>query len=68
MVIDYHCLRDSDVPDGWPPVIPSSRRLQRFVYHQTRDFIRGVSSHVSIGAASKHDKPLDHYFIQCGRR
>jgi hypothetical protein len=67
VVVDYHRVPDSAVPEGWPPVIPNSRGLQRFVYHQTRDFIRGVSTHVSIGAAFKRDKPLDHYFILCRR-
>jgi len=40
-------------------------RLQRFVYHQTRDFMRRVSRHVSIWAAFKRERPLDHYFVLC---
>jgi hypothetical protein len=26
-----------------------------------------VSTHVSIGAAFKRDRPLDHYFVLCRR-
>src|SRR5262249_50745644 len=65
VVIDYHQIPESDVAAGWPPVIPNSQGLQRFVFYQTRDFIRRVSTHVSIGAAFKRDKPLDHYFVLC---
>jgi hypothetical protein len=43
--------------------VPNSRGLQRFVYHRTRDFMRRVSRHVTIGAAYKGESPLDHYFV-----
>jgi hypothetical protein len=65
VVIDYYQVPDGAVAEGWPEVIPNSQRLQRFVYHQTRDFMRRVSTHVSIGAAYKREKPLDHYFVLC---
>jgi hypothetical protein len=29
--------------------------------------MRRVSAHVSIGAAFKRERPLDHYFILCRR-
>ena len=51
------------VPDGWPRVRPNSQGLQYFVYHRTRDFMRRVSKTVSIGAAYKVERPLDHYFL-----
>jgi hypothetical protein len=54
---------DAPVADGWPAVLRNDQRLQRFVYHQTRDFMRRVSEHVSIGAAFKRERPLDHYFV-----
>ena len=44
---------------------PNSEGLQRFIYMGTRDFMRRVSEHVSIGAAYKGEKPLDHYFTLC---
>jgi hypothetical protein len=67
VVIDYFQVPDGAVADGWPPVVPNDWRLQRFVYHETRDFMRRVSGHVSIGAAFKRERPLDHYFVLCRR-
>jgi hypothetical protein len=46
-------------------VIPNTQGLQRFVYHKTRDFMRRLSTHVTIGAAFKEEKAHDHYFILC---
>ena len=56
---------DGPIPSSWPPVKPNSEGLQRFVYAGTRDFMRKVSDHVSIGTAYKGDKALDHYFTLC---
>jgi hypothetical protein len=67
VVVDYFQVPDGRLPDGWPEVVANDWRLQRFVYHQTRDFMRRVSTHVSIGAAFKHERPLDHYFVLCRR-
>jgi len=67
VVVDYFEVPAHPVVDGWPRVVPNGRGLQRFVYHQTRDFLRAVSAHVSIGAAFKRDRPLDHYFVLCRR-
>ena len=65
VVVDYFQIPDGDVAPGWPPVVDNHWRLQRFVYEGTRDFMRRVSAHVSIGAAFKGDRPLDHYFVLC---
>ncbi|MFT3764932.1 MAG: hypothetical protein QM820_05355 [Minicystis sp.] len=65
IVIDYFQVPDGPVADGWPKVVPNSKGLQVFVYNKTRDFMRRVSQHVSIGAAYKVEKALDHYFILC---
>ena len=54
---------DGAVPSDWPKVVPNTQGLQRFIYHGTRDFMRRVSQHVSIGAAYKGEKKLDHYFV-----
>jgi hypothetical protein len=67
VVVDYFQVPDAPVAPGWPRVVPNSRGLQRFVYHGTRDFVRRVSEHVSIGAAYKGERALDHYFILCRR-
>ncbi len=62
IVVDYFEVPDKAVAAGWPQVIPNSKGLQRLVYFHTRDFMRRVSKQVSIGAAHKEEKPLDHYF------
>ncbi len=68
VVIDYFQVPDGPVADSWPKVIPNSKGLQMFVYNGTRDYMRLVSKHVSIGAAYKGEKALDHYFILCRDR
>jgi hypothetical protein len=67
VVVDYFQVPDGAVAAGWPAVVANDWRLQRFVYNQTRDFMRRVSRHVSIGAAFKRERPLDHYFTLCRR-
>ncbi len=67
VVIDYFQVPDGRVPEGWPAVVPNTKGLQRFVYHRTRDFMRHVSAHVTIGAAYREEVPLDHYFVLCRR-
>jgi hypothetical protein len=67
VVVDYFRVPDGPVPGGWPKVVPNSRGLQRFVFNGTRDFLRRVSAEVSIGAAFKGEKPLDHFFTLCRR-
>ena len=68
VVIDYFQVPAStEVAASWPPIVDNSWRLQRFVYHQTRDFMRRVSRHVSVGAAFKRERPLDHFFVLCRR-
>ncbi|MCB9661067.1 MAG: hypothetical protein R3B40_23905 [Polyangiales bacterium] len=64
-VVDYFQHPDGAVAPQWPRVRPNSEGLQRFIYMGTRDFMRRVSEHVSIGAAYKGEKPLDHYFTLC---
>jgi hypothetical protein len=67
IVVDYFQVPDGEVASGWPRVVGNDWRLQKLVYDQTRDFMRRVSKHVSIGAAFKREKPLDHYFVLCRR-
>jgi hypothetical protein len=62
IVVDYFQVPDAAVAEGWPQVVPNEKGLQKLVYHHTRDFMRKVSKHVSIGSAHKEEKPLDHYF------
>jgi hypothetical protein len=63
VVVDYVQTPEGELPAGWPKLVPNSRGLQRFVFYGTRDFMRRVSRHVSIGAAYKGEKSLGHYFI-----
>ncbi len=63
VVVDYFQVPDGPVAEGWPKVIPNTQGLQKFVYNQTRDFMRRVSMQVTIGAAFKIEKSLDHYFM-----
>lgn len=63
VVVDYYQVPDGPVVDGWPKVVPNSRGLQMFVFQGTRDFMRRVSDWVTIGAAYKGEKALDHYFV-----
>ena len=63
VVVDYAQVPDGPVVPGWPAVVPNSQGLQMFVFKGTSDFLRKISAHVSIGAAYKGDKPLDHYFM-----
>ena len=62
IVVDYFQVPDAAVPSEWPTVKPNSAGLQRLVYYQTRDFMRKVSTHVTIGAAFKVEKSLGHFF------
>ena len=63
IVVDYFLVPDGPVVAGWPTVVPNNKGLQVLVYHRTRDFMRRVSTHVTIGAAWKGEKSLDHYFV-----
>jgi hypothetical protein len=66
VVFDYTRV-PATVPSGWPPVVPNSQGLQRFVFAGTRDVVRRVSMHACIGAVFKDGHPLDHYFVLCRR-
>jgi hypothetical protein len=65
VVVDYFQVPDGPVPASFPKVIPNSQGLQMFVYNRTRDFMRGVSKHVSIGAAYKGEKAMGQFFVLC---
>jgi len=66
VLIDYTRV-PPDKPDGWPPVLPNSARLSRFIYNGTVDAMRRVSAHVSIGRAFRAGKPLDAWFVLARR-
>jgi hypothetical protein len=60
--IDYTML-PSVKPVEWPPIVPNSGRLGRFVYYGMIDVMRGISTHVSIGRAKKKHGWMDAWFV-----
>lgn len=65
--VDYTSVPD-DAPTAWPPVVPNERGLSRFVYGGTKDYMRSVSSRVSIGRAYSADgKDRGHFFVMFRR-
>lgn len=65
VVVDYFMMPDAAIPVGWPPLKPNSRGLQMFIYNKTRDYMRPVSRHVSIGIAYRMEKTVLGYFVLC---
>jgi hypothetical protein len=66
VVFDYD-RRPGSTPSSWPAVVPNTQGLQRYVFNGTHDVVRGVSTHVCIGAVFRGDKAMDHYFVLCRR-
>jgi hypothetical protein len=64
VTIDYAKLPPSK-PSQWPAIKPNSARLGRFVYYGTRDVMRAVSEHVTIGRDTRDGQPLDIWFALC---
>jgi hypothetical protein len=70
LVIDYRntpAAGPQDLPPGWPPILPNSARLSRFIYNGTVDVMRRVSQRVSVGRAHRAGKPMDAWFalVRC---
>jgi hypothetical protein len=66
VLIDY-CEVPPGKPDAWPPIRPNSAGLSRFIYNRTKDTMRGISAHVSIGRAARDGKIMDNWFVLCRR-
>jgi hypothetical protein len=64
LAIDYTVLPPRK-PDAWPPILPNSARLGHFIYYQTRDVVRAVSQHVTVGRDTRNGKPLNAWFVLC---
>jgi hypothetical protein len=64
VVIDYTQVPPYR-PDAWPEILPNSARLSRFIYNGTKDYMRGVSGHVSVGRATRDGKNMDNWFVLC---
>ena len=65
IVVDYYQVPDGPVVAGWPSVRPNREGLQRFVYAQTRDYMRRVSAQVSIGIAWRKESRVMGTFVLC---
>jgi hypothetical protein len=66
VVFDYD-RRPGSTPSSWPAVVPNTQGLQRLVFNGTHDAVRGVSTHVCIGAVFRGAQAMDHYFVLCRR-
>lgn len=64
VLVDYTRLPPKGLP-GAPPPRSNATRLSLFVYNRTRDLVRGVSTHVSIGRAWRGTRRLDNWFVLC---
>ncbi|MDX2009620.1 MAG: hypothetical protein SFW67_05500 [Myxococcaceae bacterium] len=64
VLVDYTRLPPRPL-DGAPRVLGNDERLSYFVYNRTRDVVRGVSAHVSIGRAWRGERQLDNWFVLC---
>jgi hypothetical protein len=62
VIIDYRRV-PPDKPEGWPPVLPNTARLSRFIYNGTVDVMRRVSDRVTIGRAMRGSQPMDNWFV-----
>ncbi len=70
VLIDYTEVppaKSPERPEGWPAVLPNSAGLSRFIYNRTKDTMRGVSNHVSIGRAARDGRAIDNWFVLCRR-
>jgi len=65
VVVDYFKVPAGPVAEGWPEVRPNTKGLQRFVYAKTRDYMRRVSEHCSIGIAYRQERRVMGYFVLC---
>lgn len=64
VLVDY-TLTPKKPLNNAPAILPNDARLSRFVFNQTKDLVRGVSKHVSIGRASRGTRQLDNWFVLC---
>jgi hypothetical protein len=64
LLIDYRRL-PARTPADWPALRDNESGVSRLVYGFMVDRLRRVSEHVTIGSASRHDKPVGAYFVLC---
>ncbi len=65
VAIDYRRVPTSH-PADWPPIVPNSFRLSRFIYDGTVDYLRRVSAHLLIGRATRGgEQEMPNWFVLC---
>jgi hypothetical protein len=64
VVIDYY-MTPSEKPVSWPEISTKDSGIPAVVYGFMHDYLRKVSSHVTIGRAFKHHKVTSNYFLLC---
>lgn len=67
VAVNYYDVPPSDAQlvTSWPAVKPNEKGLQRFVFAKMIDYLRNVSTHVTIGRAYKKGKETNNYFLLC---
>lgn len=64
VVVDYYKTPPAK-PASWPKIATKDCGLSALVYGFMNDYLRRVSSHVTIGRAFKHHKMTNNYFLLC---
>lgn len=64
VLVDYTRLPERPAPSA-PAILSNSSRLSFFVYNNTKDTLRGVSTHVTIGRAARGTRTLNNWFVLC---
>jgi hypothetical protein len=67
VVIDYYDV-PPEKPESWPKIRDNESGFGRLVYGHMRDYMRGVSQHVTIGRANREGKDFDAWFVLCRQR
>jgi hypothetical protein len=62
VLIDYTRV-PAQAPSGWRPARSNSFGVSFFVYRNMHDYLRRVSDHVVIGAATRLGNPIGQYFV-----
>lgn len=62
LVFDYTRLPTLQ-PEGWPEIRPNTGLIPGMTYGNMLDYVRRVSEHTVIGAAYRHGKPRNAWFL-----
>jgi hypothetical protein len=63
-LIDYTRIPPKK-PEGWPEIRSNEGGISALVYGRMKDYMRKVSTHVSIGKAYKEGKVVGAFFMLC---